>query len=494
MRGLLLGLWLGLALSGVPAAALAQSSLTLLGPGSATLGSRSPGRAPMATPPLPGATPPRSQLPLPQVPLPGTGGPSLTELDITSQAGTQARSNRIAAARAPAPVAAPRLLDPSVAARVLQAAVDAAVSRNAALQGAAARKALIAAKQRSAGAFLPGAPTFGAAYVTDQVIRNRNLRDTELSLATPIWLPGEGTASVRAADADMVRLEAEGLRQVLEVAGQVREALAAVAVAEADQRASVARLRDARALEADLARRVRGRDAAEAELLVAMSDRIEAEATLAERTATVDASRVDYRTLTGLDPMTAALNEATAPATQARPLDPRIVEARRAVDVARANRELAGIQTRDSPELGLVGRRTRDIGGTVYDHSVGLQVRIPFATETRNAPRRASAEVEYTDAVAALAKMERELGGGESRAQIELAGAVAARDLAGKRAAVFARQRSLFERSFAEGNTALADLIRARTLAFQADAARERADIGARQARGRLNQALGLMP
>ncbi len=484
---------LGLALLPVlDAAALAQSQSPPLGIGPTSLGpQRGGGRAPVAVPPLPGA----GGTGQPQLqPLPGTGGPSLTDLDITSQAGAQPRSGRAAAARAPARMAAPRLLPPHEASVALRAAMDAAVSRNAALQGAAARRALIAAKQRSAAAFLPGAPTLGAAYVTDQVIRNRNARDAELSLGTQIWLPGEGTASVRAADADMSRLEAEGVRQVLDVAGQVREALAAVAVAEADQRAAQARLRDARALEADLARRVRGRDAAEAELLVANADRIEAEATLSEKTASLDAARVDYRTLTGLDPVTAALNEPSVPPAQARPPDPRVIEAQRAVEVARANRELAAIQSRDSPEVGLVGRRTRDINGNVYDHSLGLQLRIPFATETRNAPRRAAAEVEYTDAVAALAKLERELSGGESRARIELASAVAARDLAAKRAAVFERQRMLFERSFAEGNTALADLIRARTLAFQADAARERADVGAHQARGRLNQALGLMP
>jgi cobalt-zinc-cadmium efflux system outer membrane protein len=484
---------LGLALLPVlDAAALAQSQAPPLGTGPTSLGPQGGGgRAPVAVPPLPGA----GGTGQPQLqPLPGTGGPSLTDLDITSQAGAQPRSGRAAAARAPARVAAPRLLLPYEASVALRAAVDAAVSRNAGLQGAVARKALIAAKQRSAAAFLPGAPTLGAAYVTDQVIRNRNARDAELSLGTQIWLPGEGTASVRAAAADMSRLQAEGVRQVLEVAGQVREALAAVAVAEADQRAAQARLRDARALEADLARRVRGRDAAEAELLVANADRIEAEATLSEKTASLDAARVDYRTLTGLDPVTAALNEPSVPPAQARPPDPRIIEAQRAVEVARANRELAAIQIRDSPEVGLVGRRTRDINGNVYDHSLGLQLRIPFATETRNAPRRAAAEVEYTDAVAALAKLERELGGSKSRARIELASAVAARDLAAKRAAVFERQRALFEKSFAEGNTALADLIRARTLAFQADAARERADVGARQARGRLNQALGLMP
>ena len=69
-----------------------------------------------------------------------------------------------------------------------------------------------------------------------------------------------------------------------------------------------------------------------------------------------------------------------------------------------------------------------------------------------------------------------------------------ARNLAAKRFDVFERQRSLFERSYAAGETPLADLIRARTLAFQAEAARDQADVGARQARGRLNQALGLMP
>jgi len=487
VRARLLGLAL---LPFLDTGALAQSQSPLLAPGPTSLGGPGSSRVPVAVPPLPSAAAPR-QAPLP--PLPGAGGPGLTELDTASQAGPQPRSSR-AAARAPARAAVPRLLAPSEASRVLRAAVEAAVSRNAGLQGAAARKALIAAKQRSAAALVPGAPSLGVAYVTDQVIRNRNARDAELSLGTQIWLPGEGSASVRAADADLSRLEAEGTRQLLEVAGQVREALAAVAGAEADQRASQARLRDARVLEADLARRVRGRDAAEAELLVASADRIEAEAALSEKTAALNASRVDYRTLTGLGPQTAALNEAAPPVPGARPPDPRVVEAQRALQVAQANRELAGIQTRDSPEVALVGRRTRDINGNVYDHSLGVQLRIPFATETRNAPRRAAAEVEYTDAVAALAKLERELGGGESRARIELASAVATRDLAAKRATVFERQRSLFERSFAEGNTPLADLIRARTLAFQADAARERADVGARQARGRLNQALGLMP
>ncbi len=438
-------------------------------------------------PALPNAS---SSLP-PLRPLPGAGGPGLDALELPTPSG-QPRNR--AAARAPSRSAVPRLLPPGEAARVLQMAIDSAVARNTGLQGATARHALVVAKQYAASTFLPGAPTLGGGYVTDQVIRNRNARDAEISISTPIWLPGEGTASVRAADAESARLDAEVARRLLDVAGEVREALAVVAAAEADQRAAEARLRDARALEGDLGRQVRARNTAETELLVASADRLDAESNLSEKTAAVDAARIDFRTLTGLEPNTAALNEPGPPAAQARPTDPRLTEARRAVDAAQANQRLAEIQSSDSPSIGLVGRRTRDIGGTVYDNSVGIQVSIPLPSGGRNRPRTAAAAIEYTDAVITLAKLERDLSGNESRARIVLASAEAQRNLAAKRADVFNRQRSLFERSYTAGETSLADLIRARTLAFQADAARDRADVGARQARGRLNQALGLMP
>lgn len=478
LAGLAVPLWLG-------QAAQAQSQSPLLtGPSAIPApAGRSPG---ISVPALPNSSSALTSL----RPLPSAGGPGLDALDTPLQPG----SPRARAARALGRVSALRLLPPGEAARVMQIAIDGAVTRNTGLQGAAARRALVIAKHYAASAFLPGAPTLGGAYISDQAIRNRNARDAEISVSTPIWLPGEGTASVRAADAESARLDAEGARRLLDVAGEVREALAAVAVAEADQRAAEARLRDARALEGDLGRQVRGRNAAETELLVASADRLEAESNLSEKTAVFDAARIDFRTLTGIDPNTAALNEPVPPPAQARPQDPRLTEARRAVDAAQANQRLVEIQSSDSPSIGLVGRRTRDIGGNVYDNSVGIQASIPLPSGGRNRPRTAAAAVEYTDAVFTLARLERDLSGSESRARVVLASAEIQRDLAVKRAEVFGRQRSLFERSYAGGETSLADLIRARTLAFQADAACDRADVGARQARGRLNQALGLMP
>ncbi len=442
---------------------------------------------PVRVPALPNAS---SGLPSLQ-PLPGISGPGIDALEMPSPSG-QPRNR--AAAHAPSRLTPPRLLPPGQAARTLQLAIDGAVTRNPGLQGAATRHALVVAKQYAASTFLPGAPTLGGAYVTDEAIRNRNARDAEFSVSTPIWLPGEGTASIRAADAESARLDAEGARRLLEVAGEVREALAAVAAAEADQRAAEARLRDAQALESDLGRQVRARNAAEAELLLASADRLDAESNLSEKTAAVDAARIDFRTLTGLDPNSAALNEPVPPPAQARPVDPRLTEARRAVDAAQANQRLAEIQSSDSPSIGLVGRRMRDIGGNVYDNSIGIQLSIPLPSGGRNRPRMAAAAVEYNDAMIALAMLDRVLTGDESRARVVLASAEAQRDLAAKRADVFNRQRRLFERSYTAGESSLADLIRARTLAFQADAARDRADVVARQARGRVNQALGLLP
>ena len=78
---------------------------------------------------------------------------------------------------------------------------------------------------RSADSFTPGPPSLGGGFVSDGIKNARGGREAELSLATPLWLPGEGTASRRVADADLSRLTAQQLAQRLAVAGEVRESL-----------------------------------------------------------------------------------------------------------------------------------------------------------------------------------------------------------------------------------------------------------------------------
>ena len=383
---------------------------------------------------------------------------------------------------------------PGAAARAetLTQLVDAASRRMPELAAIQARRVAAAARHAAAGSITPGPPVLGGRYITDQVIRNRNARELEVSISTPLWLPGEGTASQHAAAAEIARLAAQEAALRLKVAGLVREAAAAVALARSDLQTGEQRLRDARLLEGDVARRVKARELAETDLLTAQADRIAAEAELHERRGALGQARIGLAGITGIKVGDVVLNE---PEPSAAPtLDPRLEEARTALDVARANLDLVTTQSRENPEVGLVGRRSRDMNGVQWNNSLGVELRIPLGGTARNAPRQGAARAEMADAVATHGNQQRDIETDRRRARSVYDTAIAQRGLARDRAAVLVRQRDLTERSFRQGQAALPDLIRVRALAVEAGGASSRAAIAVLLARGRLNQALGVMP
>ena len=408
--------------------------------------------------------------------------------------GQEATAGQRAALPSARPLPPPPALAPGQAAAQLRAAIAGAWERSPELAGVPGRQAAALARARSADSVTPGPPALGGGYVADGVNNRRGGREAELSLATPLWIPGEGTASRRVADADLSRLTAQQRAQRLAVAGEVRESLATVALTQLELSGAEARLRDSRMLEADVARRVRGREAAEAELLTARLDRMEAEIAQNERRATLEGSRLAYRTLTGLEPDPAALNEPDPLAASAVPLHPKLVEADGAVTVAEAGQRLAAIQTRESPEIGLLARSSREAGNNFYDNRIGVQFRLPFATEARNAPRQAAAEADLTEAVAARANLRRQLDLQSARARLELDVVRQALGTARQRAVVLRQQRGLSEAAFRGGQIGLGDVIRVRALTTEAEVAQGRAEIAVRQARSRLNQSLGILP
>ena len=136
-------------------------------------------------------------------------------------------------------------------AQTLHDFVAAAAARNPELASLQGRREAIGARQEAAGALTPGAPTVNGSYLTDQAIRNRNQREAQVGVSTPIWLPGEGTASRRLADAEFARVSPQAALLRLKVAGQVRDALDEFALAQAEVGVAERRLRDARALEGD---------------------------------------------------------------------------------------------------------------------------------------------------------------------------------------------------------------------------------------------------
>lgn len=370
--------------------------------------------------------------------------------------------------------------------------VEAAASRNPDLAGLAARRDAIAARRTAAEALTPGAPVFSGSYLTDQLVRNRQQRELQIGLSTPIWLPGEGSAARALADAEADRATTQVAATRLKLAGQVRDLLAGFALAQAELALAERRLRDARATESDVDRRARARDASEADLLLARAERIAADAELRDRQVALKQNRLEFQTLTGLPPVATALREPLAAAAEAN--DPRLGEARDAMVVARANQALTGIQLRDSPEIGVIARRSRDALGSFYNHSIGVEMRIPFATDARNRPRQTAAQAELTEATAGYDAIARDIDAARQKARIGHDNTLIQRDLARARSQALARQSALVGRSYQAGQVSLEAVLRARAFAYEAEATSIRADIASASAVGKLNQAYGVMP
>lgn len=477
------------------AALLTAAALTRLAAAAGAQGFISPGAQAVSPP---GRSTPSVASPTVQPSAPPTARP-LPELRLPATGPTQEAADpgtapvQRAALPASRPVPPPPALPMAEASDRLRAAVSAAWNRSPELAGAPGRQAAATARGRSADNFTPGPPSLGGGFVSDGVKNARGGREAELSLATPLWLPGEGSASRRVADADLSRLTAQQQAQRLAIAGEVRESLAAVALAQVETAGAEARLRDARSLEADVGRRVRGRDAAEAELLTARLDRMEAEIALGERRANLDGAKLTFRSLTGLEPDPASLNEPDPPQAVAGS-HPRVAEAEGTAAAADASRRLAEIQTRDSPEIGILARSSREIGSTQYDNRIGIQFRLPFSTDARNTPRQMAAQAELTEATATAANVRRQVDLQTARARVELDTARQAAATTRQRAVVYRQQRGLSEAAFRGGQVSLSDVIRMRALATEADVAQGRAEIAVRLSRSRVNQSLGILP
>jgi outer membrane protein TolC len=123
-----------------------------------------------------------------------------------------------------------------------------------------------------------------------------------------------------------------------------------------------------------------------------------------------------------------------------------------------------------------------------------IGIRIPFATEGRNAPQLAAANTALAQAEAERLRIEAEVAAELRQSEAGLAAAQLAERLAAERAAAADERERLLERSFALGELALPELLRAQASALEArrDAARTRAAHAL--AKARHNQARGALP
>ena len=357
-----------------------------------------------------------------------------------------------------------------------------------------AQQNVAAARDLAGSEFLPDAPTAAGTYVNDKVAgSNYNYITAQVDVSTPVWLPGEGTAMQNAAGAEGGALAAQAATAHLALAGDVLHLATNAASASNARRIAQRRLDTARALSADMAHRFAVGESSQSDALAAAAEAANASVSLAQAELQLAAAKLALAALTGSGsiPMLAAPGGRMPIAASTE--HPQLVAAAREVDAARAQARLVDIQDRDDPELGFEGINEKQ-PGTRWDTRFGVTLKFLFATEARNAPRRAQAEEAVTRAMVRLELTRRQVAAQIELARVTVAVSERAAAAAAQGAAAQDMRRGQVERAWRLGEMPLIELVRANALAFDAEAARDRTRIDRIGAELQLEIASGTIP
>ncbi len=405
-------------------------------------------------------------------------------------------------------LARPSAQRPQAAAQTFHDAVAEAWARLPQRRDLASQQGAAGARYAAAGGLFPNAPYAVGTYFNDKVLgSNYNYLTAQAELGTPIWLPGEATATQATAQADSAAVTAAIEAAHLALGAQVLD-LATQAVLAANARDVMARrLATAQSLASDLAHRFQMGESSQSDALAASSDAATAAAALSNAEAQLAAAQAAFAVVVGNDLLPrldaprpnatrlSTLDPASLPKPQAEALaaHPRIVAAERAVAAAQASARLVQIENRDSPEVGLQGINEKQ-PGTRWDTRFGVTFRLPFATEARNAPRRAAAELSVTQSMVQLSLARREVLVGVRQAEAALGGAERSSVAFERAAAELEKRRGQIQRAWRMGEMPLIEVVRANALAFDSEYNRDRARTELGAARLRLRLAEGILP
>lgn len=318
-------------------------------------------------------------------------------------------------------------------------------------------------------------------------------RETEVGLALPLWWPGQRAVGEQAAQSQSGWVQATEQAERLRLAGQLREAIGALHLAEAELHQVERQVQVLGQLTQDIDRRVRAGDLAPSDALAARSEWLSAQAQASAARQVLGIQQAHWHLFTGLPPLT--LQTSVAPALAQLPdTHPELVLASAAVDLGQRRADLALVQRPDSPQL-ILGMRQEYLGlGASSQSSVVVALRVPVGGQVYQQPRIAAAlgelDIAQTRAQRTRERLTAEVALAQSRLGLSQAQLQAERE----RAQLLVERARLIDKSFRAGETALPEMLRSLAAAASAESALARQQINHQTAIARLEQALGLLP
>jgi outer membrane protein TolC len=377
--------------------------------------------------------------------------------------------------------------------QTLAQAVDAAWARSPQAVALTARQAEVQARAVLTREWTPGPAAVSISQLNDRLNRDQGRQEWEVEVSTPLWLPGQKAARQKEA-ADLASdVQARGAALRLQLAGDVREAWWALALAREVAALARQRLEASSALAQLVQRRYKVGELARLDANLAQAEQLSAQGEVLEADSSVRQAQQVFESLVGAPPPAQLAPEAPrAMATDEAP--PQLQALQSAVSLAQSRLALADATRREAPQLALRWNNQRGDATTPYSQGIGVKLTVPFSSGTLVRQEGAAARAELAQAEAdlalALARMRLEV----SKAQGEFDMAQRQLAMAEERRALTADNLRLAQRSFELGESDLSALMRARAAAHESQAWFKRQEVARAAALSRIYQSHGVLP
>ncbi len=357
-----------------------------------------------------------------------------------------------------------------------------------------AKKQAFEAHQIQANSLLPGSAALILRNQNDQLLSRHGETEWEAGVEFPIWLSGQRKAREVIANIASQNLNADTQYLRLQLAGMVRDALWEIQLMQGFADIAKAKYEAASQLQRDIEKRVTLGDLAQKDLLIAQAETLQAESELINADAEVQHAKFRYQNLTGLSIIPAEFVEIKSAKLDVQEAHPALIDANSKIALSAEQRNLVRIENRDNPTVTIGTRSLRGASDTEYNNSLGITLRIPLQSATRNAPLQAAAEMQYAENLAHLSQLKLLLAAAMHEAEHNLEIGTAQLEVLTKQNAIAQQSLNVTRKAFQLGELDLTDLIRIQTQTFNAARTLKNQQIQQLWNTARYNQAVGELP
>ncbi|MBB2201563.1 TolC family protein [Gluconacetobacter tumulisoli] len=354
----------------------------------------------------------------------------------------------------------------------------------------------------AARSWFPGGPTVSGQYYDDHFIgSNQGYTTYQTGVSVPLWLPGQGTATVRSAlaDQDVARARLEVERMAIAVRVLDLATTAALCAAQVQALADERRALDT--VEGTMQRLLGAGEVSAADSHAVSGEREDVENRLANAQEQLADARAGLEELTGRDdvPDLSDITGQTLVAAHPGNLDlaigrdPRLRLAQAQLAAARAEDNLVQASFMPNPELGVDAIHEKQYGSP-WNTRVGVQVSVPLPSAARNVPMRMKAVREIAAADRDVQTAQRMIRAEYTRTRVRLASAVTILSHATSKRKALASRVDDLQKAWEVGEVSVIEYLRARRDALAAQEQERTASVAWHSAIARIMISAGSTP